>query len=223
MAKVGLTLGQKSRLVHAQPRFKIAVTGSAEGLCAECGYEKAYEVGKQIAKHNAILLNGATKGIPHFAAIGAKEAGGFTIGFSPAISKKEHVKKYSLPLDALDFVVYTGFHYSGRNLMLTRASDAVIMVCGRIGTLNEFTAAFEDKKLIGVLLHSGGMSDEIAHILKVAKRGRGNVIYHENPEELIRDILKRLAEDEKINFPITTEQLTGRDIEMVDQTCPVSP
>lgn len=192
--------------------YTIAVSGSASGVCDECGYTKAYDVGKEIAKHNCVLLNGATTGVPHYSAIGAHEHGGFCIGFSPAISKKEHVKKYALPLDGLDFIIYTGFNYSGRNLLLTRAADAVVVVCGRIGTLNEFTSAFEDGKLIGVLLHSGGITDEIPHIIEVARRGRGRVVYSDDPAELIDKIVANLKEDDHINFKASGKQLHGDDI-----------
>jgi uncharacterized protein (TIGR00725 family) len=180
--------------------YKIAVSGSAEGVCESCGYQKAYEVGREIAKKGAILVNGATTGIPLAAAKGAKSANGFVVGFSPAISKKEHIKKYHLPLKYLDFVVYTGFNYSGRNLILTRSADAVIVVCGRMGTLNEFTAAFEDGKIIGVLLHSGGVSDEIEKIIKIAKKGRGRVIFDDDPKRLVEKVIEAILEDERINF-----------------------
>lgn len=210
----------RAKVVDRGQRYKIAVTGSAKGSCAECGYAKAFEIGKQIAEHGAILLNGATTGIPHYAALGARSVGGFTIGFSPAISKKEHVNKYALPLDGLDFVVYTGFNYSGRNLMLTRAADAVVMVCGRIGTLNEFTAAFEDGKRIGVLVHSGGMSNEIEHILKVARRGRGQVVFNSDPKALLDDLFHQLDHDPRINFKVTRAQLTGDDLLARNLECP---
>jgi len=82
------------------------------------------------------------------------------IGFSPAASEKAHVKSYRLPTDFHDVIVYTGFNYSGRNLILTRSSDAVIIICGRMGTLNEFSIAFEDNKPIGVLTGSGGTADK---------------------------------------------------------------
>ena len=61
-------------------------------------------------------------------------------------------------MDYHDLIIYTGFDYSGRNLLLVRSADAVIEVCGRIGTLNEFTIAFEDQKPVGVLEHCGGTS-----------------------------------------------------------------
>ena len=98
--------------------------------------------------------------------MGANEANGISIGFSPAGTEKEHVKVYRLPMDMFDVIVYTGFGYAGRNLLLTRASDAVITICGRMGTLNEFTVAFEDKKPLGVLEGSGGTADKIDYLLK---------------------------------------------------------
>lgn len=183
-------------------KYRIAISGSAEGVCENCGYQKAVEIGRQIAKRGAILVNGATTGIPHAAAKGAKEEDGFVIGFSPAISKKEHIKKYALPLDYLDFVVYTGFNYSGRNLILTRSADAVIVVCGRIGTINEFTAAFEDGKIVGVLVHSGGESDEIQRLIAIAHKGRGHMIYDPDPKKLVNKVIAAIDADERINFPI---------------------
>src|SRR3989344_719276 len=119
-------------------KYKICISGSADTeRCGDGAVEKAYELGKLIAEHDLVLVTGATTGIPNWAAKGAKEAGGITIGFSPAASKIAHVKSYHLPLDYQDLIVYTGFDYSGRNLLLVRSADAVITVCGRMGTLNE--------------------------------------------------------------------------------------
>ena len=38
---------------------------------------------------------------------------------------------------------------------MTRTSDAIFLGCGRIGTIHEFTIAFEDNKPIGILEGSG--------------------------------------------------------------------
>ena len=126
----------------------------------------AEEIGKEIVRQNCILITGATTGIPDFSAKGVKKAGGVSIGFSPAASAIAHVKKYKLPTDNYDVTVYTGFGYAGRNLLMTRAADGVIVICGRMGTLNEFTIAFEDEKPIGVLTGSGGTADKIKDLLK---------------------------------------------------------
>ncbi|MDP3953687.1 MAG: hypothetical protein Q8P99_02615, partial [bacterium] len=108
------------------PRIKICVSGAAEtSHCGEEAFDAAYSLGKEIARQNCVLVEGATTGFPYFAARGAKEAGGVVVGFSPARTEREHVEHYGLPLDYRDLIVYTGFGYSGRNLILTRASDAV--------------------------------------------------------------------------------------------------
>ena len=179
-------------------KYKICVSGAAEtGHCAEQALEKAKEVGRQIVANQGILVTGATSGIPYWSAIGAKEAKGTVIGFSPAASEKAHIRKYRLPTDYHDVVVYTGFGYSGRNLILTRASDAVIVICGRLGTLNEFTISFEDDKPIGVLTDTGGTADQIKGIVNKAHRGPGKVVYNSDPEKLIKEVLK-LVEKEKV-------------------------
>ncbi|MBD3282313.1 MAG: hypothetical protein GF387_01775, partial [Candidatus Portnoybacteria bacterium] len=138
-------------------KYKISVSGAAEtGHCKSDALDKAKEVGKEIVRQNGVLVTGATSGIPYWSAIGAKEEGGIVIGLSPAASLASHKRAYRLPTDYHDIVIYTGFEYAGRNLLLTRSSDGVIVICGRMGTLNEFTIAFEDKKPIGILLETGG-------------------------------------------------------------------
>lgn len=187
-------------------KYKICVSGAAEtDPCSETALERAKELGKEIVRHNGVLITGATTGIPYWAAIGAKEEGGISIGFSPAASEKSHIKKYRLPTDYFDLIVYTGFEYAGRNLLLTRASDAVIIVCGRMGTLNEFTIAFEDNKPIGILTGTGGICDMIEDIVKKARRGSGKIVYDSDPKRLLEKLLK-LVRKEKLISPLSLEE-----------------
>ncbi len=180
-------------------KFKICVSGAAEtGHCDAGALEKAKELGKEVVRQKAVLLTGATTGFPLWAAIGAKEEGGISVGISPANSEREHVEKYNLPLDYLDMIIYTGFGYSGRNLLLTRAADAVIIGCGRMGTLNEFTIAFEDDKPIGVFTGCGGTGDQIQEIVEQAHRGPGKIVYDSDPKSLVKKVLD-LARKEKIS------------------------
>ncbi len=179
-------------------KYKICISGSADtSHCPEGTTEKAYEVGKLIAQHNIVLITGATTGIPYWAAKGAKEAGGIVIGLSPAASKAAHVKTYHLPVDYHDLIVYTGFDYAGRNLLLTRSADAIITISGRIGTLNEFTIGFEDKKPQGVLTGTGGLSDMLPEILKKAGRGSGGVIFESDPKKLLEEIVARIDREQE--------------------------
>ena len=186
---------------HSHLKFKIAVSGAAEtGHCAPGALEKAKELGREIVRHNAVLVNGATTGFPYWAAIGAKEEGGFTIGLSPAATEKEHVEKYGLPVDYMDMIVYTGFDYSGRNLLLTRSADAVVIGCGRMGTLNEFTIAFEDQKPIGVLVETGGTADLIQKIVEESHRGPGNIVYNPDPKKLIEELIELIRKEKVVEI-----------------------
>lgn len=172
-------------------KYKFCVSGAAEtDHCADCCMEKTKELGREIVKHNGVLVTGATIGVPLWAAVGTKEDGGFSIGLSPAASEVEHVKKYHLPTEEFDIIIYTGFGYSGRNLLLTRSADAVIISCGRMGTLNEFTIAFEDHKPIGILTGTGGMADEIKKIVEKAHRGSSKIVYDSDPKSLVEKLIK---------------------------------
>lgn len=175
---------------------KICVSGSARTQhCAADALKKAEEVGRAIAKASAVIVTGATTGIPYWAAKGAKEAGGLSIGLSPAATEKEHIKVYNLPTDYFDLIIYTGFNYSGRNLLLVRSSDASIIICGRMGTLNEFTIAFEDGKPIGVLIGTGGTLDLIDEIVEESHRSTpGGIIYESDPDTLVTKLISHIEE-----------------------------
>ena len=176
---------------HIHLKYKICVSGAAEtGHCAPDALDKAKILGEEIVKRGAVLVNGATTGFPMWAAIGAKDAGGFTIGLSPAGTEKEHIEHYNLPVDYMDIIIYTGFGYSGRNLLLTKSADAIIVGCGRWGTLNEFTVALEDGKPIGVLEGSGGSTEFIKDIIARSNRGSGNIVYDPDPKNLVDKVFK---------------------------------
>jgi len=181
-------------------KYKVCVSGAAELYpCTPTAKKNAMEVGRQIVKQGAVLVTGATTGIPYWAAVGAKKAGGISIGFSPAATEKAHVKSYRLPIDMFDVMVYTGFGYAGRNLLLTRASDGLIVICGRIGTLNEFTVAFEDEKPIGVLEGSGGTADRINSLFESGYRGPKKIVGETDPKILVRETIKMIKKEKGDN------------------------
>jgi uncharacterized protein (TIGR00725 family) len=195
------TTTRSSRVAHKTHRLKytICVSGAAAGSCLVTAKDVAFEVGREIARQKQVIVTGATTGVPYYAAEGAKSENGVSIGYSPAVSHREHVNKYHLPDDAFDVMVYTGFDYSGRNLLMVRSADAVIFICGRIGTLNEFTTAFEDDKVIGVLMGSGGITDEVAHIVEISHRGSGGIIYEADPKKLVDKVIKAIKERQKMS------------------------
>ncbi len=179
-------------------KYKICVSGaSVTDYCTPGALEKAEELGRQIAERGMVLVTGATTGAPYWAAKGAKSAGGTVIGISPAASKAHHMKTYRLPIDYHDLIIYTGFGYAGRDLLLVRASDAVINICGRIGTLNEFTSAYEDGKPVGVLTKTGGEADMIENIVRIAHVSSSNIAYDESPKGLLDKVIELIKAEEK--------------------------
>ena len=185
---------------HYHLKYKICVSGAAEtGHCSPDALEKAKEIGREIVRQGAILVTGATTGFPLWSAIGTKEEKGISIGLSPAESEREHVEKYKLPVDYMDMIIYTGFGYSGRNLLLTRSADAVIVGCGRMGTLNEFTIAFEDNKPIGVLEGTGGTADMIRELIERTHKGPGKVVYDTDPKALVAKVVEMIKEEKVVD------------------------
>jgi hypothetical protein len=181
-----------------KPKFKIAVSGAAAIDCCTPGTAKlSEEVGREIVRQGCILITGATTGIPDYSAKGAKREGGVSIGFSPAASEAEHLKSYKLPTKFYDVIVYTGFDYTGRNLLMTRAADGVIIICGRMGTLNEFTIAFEDQKPIGVLEGSGGMAEKTWELSTAPHRGVKRIVFAKDPKKLVSGLIELIKEEKR--------------------------
>lgn len=174
--------------------YQICVSGAAKGSTVAHAYKLAEAAGRRIAETGNTLLTGATSGLPDYAAKGAKAAGGISIGFSPATTRRDHVKSYRLPTQYYDSIVCTGFDYTGRDLLLVRSADAVVTIGGRIGTLQEFAVAFEEKTPIGVVTGSGGITDVIKEVLKAAKRNRHTVLFDDDPVRLVDRLIKILDE-----------------------------
>lgn len=175
---------------HGHLRLKIGVSAAAEtGHCGLHALEQAKELGKEIVRQGGILITGATTGFPLWSCMGAKEERGVSIGFSPAASQREHLETWRLPIDYMDLIVYTGFGFPGRDLLFTRACDAVILGCGRIGTVHEFTIAYEDGKPIGVLQGPWSMDEDIKQILDNSNRPADNVVFDEDPKRLVEKVI----------------------------------
>ncbi len=177
-------------------QLKFGISGAAEtGHCGVDAYDKGIELGKAIARSGAILVNGATTGFPLWVAMGAKQAGGFTMGFSPASTEREHIEVYNLPVEYLDVIVYTGFGFPGRDLIFTRSCDALFFGCGRIGTIHEFTVAFEDQKPIGIFEADWQTDEVIKDILQNGHRPNGHIIFDTDPQQLVEKITALVNQD----------------------------
>src|SRR3979490_514464 len=113
------------------------------------------EVGKLLAQRGAVVVTGGLSGVMEAVSRGAKSAGGLVIGILPGFDKRD-ANPY------VDIALTTGMGWM-RNTLTVRAADAVIMISGGIGTLNELTVAYELKPTV-ILEGTGGGSSRIRDV-----------------------------------------------------------
>jgi uncharacterized protein (TIGR00725 family) len=184
-------------------KIKIGVMGSAGDTVPEEAREalrqRGEALGRAIASHDVVLLTGATTGIPYAVGRAAREAGAFHIGVSPAENLREHVEGFKLPVDACDAIIYTGFGLKGRNVVLVRSCDIVLFIGGSIGSLNEFTIAHDEGRVIGCLTKTGGVADEAERLMEIfSKRTRSVLLHGDDPVRLVNacmEALEQMKED----------------------------
>jgi uncharacterized protein (TIGR00725 family) len=171
-------------------KIKIGVMGSAQDDAPADLREQAIALGRSVAARDAILLTGATTGLVYTTGKAAHDAGALHIGISPAHDAREHVERYGLPTDACDAIIYTGFGLKGRNVVLVRSCDVVLFIAGSIGSLNEFTIAYDEGKIIGCLIGTGGVADEARRIVQTfQKQTNARVTYDDDPSSLLDECL----------------------------------
>lgn len=194
-----LSMINSERLFGFDRKPAVGVMGSSRPIVSDSELERltelAVRLGQAIAERDCLLITGATTGFPDIVSRSARQSGCLTVGISPAASRQEHVTRYSLPDDSVDVLVYTGFGLKGRNVINVRSSDVVIIFGGGLGTLNEFTIAYDEGKLVGVLEGTGGIADKIKELATLSsKHDAGEIVFEANPQDLIDKCLKMLSQ-----------------------------
>ncbi len=176
----------------------VGVMGSAGdggAIDKEALANKAAALAQAIAERKLLLLTGATTGIVYLVGKAAHSAGTFHVGISPASDGSEHLEKYKLPQDACDVIIYTGFGLKGRNVVLVRSCEIVLFIAGAMGSLNEFTIAHDEGKIIGCLTGTGGVADETDYLLKkFSKDTKARVFQNDDPGKLLESCLAELQQ-----------------------------
>lgn len=132
-------------------KVQIAVIGYNKDRCTDIASEIAYDVGKEIAYADAVLICGGLGGVMESACKGAKEYGGITVGIIP---QGEHLYAN----EYCDIVICTGLGYA-RDFIVASSADGIIAVGGGVGTLIELSAGYMTKKAMVAISGSGGVSD----------------------------------------------------------------
>jgi uncharacterized protein (TIGR00725 family) len=108
-------------------RQVVAVIGAGDAPRAVC--KLAFEVGGEIARRGAVLMNGGRAGVMESAAAGARNEGGHTIGILPGRERRDANPH-------IEFAIATGIG-EARNAVIIASADAVIALAGEGGTLAE--------------------------------------------------------------------------------------
>jgi len=175
----------------------IGVIGSAINDVDEITLNAAKEVGRLIGNNGFYIATGTGIGAPHIAVLEAKKQGAKSIGFSPANDKKSHNSRHDnakiSDFDEIRFI--EGF--TKRSIEMISHCDAIIVIGGRMGTLSEFTIAFEEDKLIGVLTNIPGISKHLKEIIEKCNKNRKKpIFFHEDVNLLFKDLSKYIKNNE---------------------------
>jgi len=111
----------------------IAVIGGSSASKREIN--TAEDVGRELAKRDAILVCGGLGGVMEAACRGATSEGGITIGILPGEKRNDANKYVQIP-------IVTGIGYA-RNVAVVKSAQAVIAIGGSYGTLSEIGHALQ--------------------------------------------------------------------------------
>jgi uncharacterized protein (TIGR00725 family) len=155
----------------------------------------ARRLGQKLAAASCVLITGELDGIPGRVVAAHNQHGGLSVGISPAPSAVEHAALYGTPPCPSTVVIYSGFGFKGRNVIAVRSADIVLLFSGGIGTLNEFTIAYDEGKVIGLLQGTGGAADLAQTLLATLPvRSTGAVVIADpDPERLVDRCIARLG------------------------------
>lgn len=121
--------------------INIGVVGGS--VCTASCAKTAYTIGALIAREGWVLVCGGRGGVMRAASRGAYEHKGIVVGILPGMTRDE-ANPY------VTVAIPTGIGYV-RNFLIVRASDYLIAIDGRYGTLSEISFAFNDgKRVVGI-------------------------------------------------------------------------
>ncbi|RKS73497.1 hypothetical protein BZB76_4190 [Actinomadura pelletieri DSM 43383] len=149
--------------------MQVAVCGPAD--CTERQWDHAYQTGRLLAGHGAVVICGGLGGVMAAAAAGARAAGGVTVGLLPAADRAAAGPDLTVALP-------TGLG-QGRNTVIVNAADAVIVVGGSWGTLAELALAMRRGTVPVVQLGGWRIHDEDGHPV-------GGIVHATDPADAVR-------------------------------------
>ena len=96
--------------------------------------------------------------------------------------------------------------------------DAMIIGPGRIGTLNEFSVSFEDRRPIGVLEGSWKTDEFLREVIDAAHRPNDFVVFDSDPKALVERLIQMVQKIKERNMVFDSHDgwsATGKGAEVI--------
>jgi uncharacterized protein (TIGR00730 family) len=138
IAMIAEELRRGFEAVDRVPRPAVTVFGSARVDASDAAYEQARRCGRLLAEAGFAVVTGGGPGVMEAANRGAKEGGGYSVGFNVELPHEQEPNQY------IDLGL-TFHHFYARKVMLVKAAEGFILFPGGFGTLDEL---FESLTLI---------------------------------------------------------------------------
>jgi len=120
--------------VEKIPKPAVAVFGSARLGEESTAYQGAREAGRRFAETGWSVITGGGPGVMEAANRGAREGGGFSVGFNIELPHEQSPNRY------VDLGL-TFHHFYARKTMLVKAAEGFVLFPGGFGTLDELFEA----------------------------------------------------------------------------------
>ncbi len=179
-------------------------------------YSLAYNMGKSIIDNGYILANGGLGGVMEAASRGAKASSNYKdfsiIGILPNYNK-------DIANDYIDIPLPIGFDV-GRNISLISVSDAVVVIGGGAGTLNEISLAWQMGKLI-IALGDFGWGGKLADT-SLDDRRDDRIYKADSIKEVLNIMEQKILSHDKIKFSgISKTMSKNTALEKISLNCNV--
>ncbi|MFX1504904.1 MAG: TIGR00725 family protein [Promethearchaeota archaeon] len=139
--------------MEGKGKVQIGIIGDSK-IQNKTQYDVCYDIGKEIAKADAILICGGRGGVMAAACKGVYDVGGISVGILPTDERDPEVNEY------LTVKVPTFLHWA-RNVLVPLSSDGIIACGGGVGTLSELAFAWMYGKPLVCMSSIPGWSQEI--------------------------------------------------------------
>ena len=164
--------------VEQIPKPAVTLFGSARVGEDHPVYAAARETGRRFAEAGWSVITGGGPGAMEAGNRGAKEGGGFSVGFNIALPHEQHANPY------LDVDV-TFDHFYARKVCFVKPAEGFVIFPGGFGTLDELFEALTliqtDKVLdFPVVLYDSDYWDELLHFVRGELLADGMI----SPEDL---------------------------------------